>query len=82
MTFEYNGKLREVICTEDLGQSLKGYDISYLDEKERTEWRDKIKDLDLSKLSEEEATAQYNEFKQLMKTFRHFKKSQIKEKTE
>jgi hypothetical protein len=75
----YNGKQRELLITEDLPESLKGYDLSYLEEKERVEWREKIKDLDLTKLTEEEATQKYNEFKALMKNFRHFKKSQIKE---
>ena len=76
--FNYKGTMREVIVTEEDNSSLKGYDISKLDKEDVKEaWRLKTKDLDMSKLTEEQQKEEYSKLAELMKNFRHFKKNQI-----
>ena len=77
--FIYNGTLREVIVVEENDISLKGYDVSKLsDNKQKEVWRTLAKDIDMSKFTEEEQKKEYEKFREAMKFFRHFKKSQIK----
>jgi hypothetical protein len=76
--FKYKNSLREVIVTDENSTSLKGYDISHLDKEDVKEaWRVKTKDLDMSKLTEEQQKEEYKKLSELMKCFRHFKKNQI-----
>ena len=74
--FQYKGCTREVIVTEEDSTSIKGYDISKLDKEDvREAWRVKTKDIDMSKLTEEQQKEEYAKMKELMKHFRHFKKA-------
>ena len=69
---------REVIVTEENSTHLAGWDVSKLEKEEQKEiWRNLVKDIDMSKLTEEEQAAEYNKFKSAQLQFRKFIKRNI-----
>jgi hypothetical protein len=76
--FTYKGTPREVVITEENEESIKGFDISHLDKEDVKEaWRVKTQAIDMSKLTEAEQKEEYEKMRELMATFRHFKRSLI-----
>jgi CheY-specific phosphatase CheX len=74
--FTYKGLPREVIVTEDLSDSIKGYDISKFDKEEAKKvWREMAGGIDMEKLTEAEKSVEYAKFTELKSNFRHFKKA-------
>lgn len=74
--FKYNGKLREVVCTEVTPTSIKGFDLSYLDEEKKEEARKLAESLQVEDggLLPEEG---FGKLKEYGKFFRHFLTAKI-----
>jgi len=79
--FTYNGKVRDVLVTEENDASIKGIDLGYADDSKREEILKVAGEINSDKWSEDEELAKSDVTKLrecgALSCFRHFKKSSV-----